>query len=482
MNQQAHENAPVLRGTSFAVPAAVVAPHLSKIEACGISSCRRIISVDHYKLDAFVFEGADADTATALLMDVMCILGKDAFDSRFIEVCRAGRRQMPYFCGVQGTITIVPMPAEKAEKDIDDVEEEEGMGDPQDRERYYYRRMRTILERMSRLAGGVAVTLHPEDRKHTYLPLPDVPGAINLYTWGVPPGDADDYYLLRAFEKLIDKDGKGLLTWRGVPGRGELVGDGKHDLVQMLGSNWYVLYPFFEFANSHTTEFIMERTLGVALARWQALNRGARRRHGAQPLSREQFATRVGVWVAAVPVILDQEIQRLRNEIESKRRELASIERRQADLIRTRRAIDTDGAVRVIAESLPEQWQRIRANRHVHTLEMVGKGVHVTTKPIVLEREGMRYPVGRFVLRFNEKGVLTIWGLDAFHPKGIPHPHINIAGHPCFGNASAAIEMAIAEHRYADAVDYLTRWLADGYEEALALHPITEWPAEVLCA
>lgn len=479
-SETTHEQS--IAGSVFALPAAIVEPCLKVLADNGITPKRRLVTIEEYTLDAFEFRGATNDEASQLLVTATVILGVNAFSS--CEKARIGRTVGQYFCGVQGDVRLLPTPKEASERGDDgedgEDEDERVAEIPEDAETYYQGRVRLMLERVSRLTGGLSFTLHPEIRGHGYPPLPDTPGHINLYFWTAPPGDSDDYFLARAFKIPLCKESKSVLTYRGVPGRGEFVGDGKHDLVQLIGNNWYVLTSVFEFAHRFGTEALVSKLLAISLARWQALRKGARPKHREVMIGRAQFVKTTTRWVNSLPDALKGEVQKQRKELERLRRERERIMRVYQDALRALKAMDDGTTTRTLLESLPQQWEAIRKNPHVADISQVGEGLHITTVPIVIDYDGHRYRLGRFVIRLNKDGVLTLWNLELLHPKGIPHPHIDDIGHPCYGNASAAIESALAEHRYADAVQYVTRWLVDGYEPSLAQHLIIDWPVQQL--
>lgn len=467
-----------LPGALFALPARVAEPHRAQLAERGIASENRIVRIDPYALDVCLFRGRDREDALRMRTDVAAVVGEGAFSE--MVVARWGMRKVPYFCGKSGAVTVVPKPEEKSESDAPRGGPRRRVKpkDAEDLDQKSYQKVREVLDRFSKFSGGIDIAFHIEDRFEVTPPPPDREGAIHIYPWTHPPGISGEHFVRRFFGLLIDKDGASILTYEGVPGRGELVTDGETNIVQMIGNNWYLLFSVIEYYNRHTTIRIFEQALAAALRRYEALGRGARPRDAASPLTRKRFVKTTENWVQRILQSTEEMLKEDEKKIANLRQELAMRERSYASFQRVADDLKSGERTRAIIASLPVQWRRIRKNPRVEKLSLVGDGIQMTTTPITIAHGELRYPLGRFAVYINERGVLSVWNLDRLHPKGIPHPHINRDGTPCFGNATSAISSAVAEHRYADAVDYVTRWLADGYEEKLALHKITEWPAE----
>ena len=124
-------------------------------------------------------------------------------------------------------------------------------------------------------------------------------------------------------------------------------------------------------------------------------------------------------------------------------------------------------------------FERLRSNALLRTVGVLTNGLQVVTHPIVCEYEGKRYSLGSYTIRISQSGDVSVWAESSTHPTGYPHPHIGWSGSPCFGNISIAIDHAAVEHRLADTIELVLRWLTEGYDPKLAETPITEWPEEV---
>lgn len=149
--------------------------------------------------------------------------------------------------------------------------------------------------------------------------------------------------------------------------------------------------------------------------------------------------------------------------------------RLQKDYIRLRAmlASETDEVV----ERMAAAFARIRdmpLTRRITTVD--DHAIHVQTKRIIGEAGGKHHDLGELMFRWSVGGKISIWPIVSTHPKGIPHPHIGIAGNICFGNVGPAIEDAFHEMHPDEGFALIYEWLTDGYDETLADVKITEWP------
>lgn len=448
----------------IAFPASVIEPHLKTFADKGMTAKRIVVRVGSYALDAFAFQSQNAAEASENVMRVTEVVGATPF-SDFMSA-RWGNRKVPYFCGVKGSVRVVEIG-----KDVDQQNPDERAEDLD-----AYKAITPILENFSKLVGGININFYEESREHQPLPPPDQENLINIYPWSTPPGERGEHYRERIFDLLIDKDCKALLTWKGVPGRGELISDGKHDVAQMIGNNWYILFGVMFALNQHTTLNILEKTLAAIWNRRRDLRKGARPNDTAVSLNRRGFISSVTDWLSVQQNHAAEVLRSQERTIELRRRELAKLERECADLRIISEDLKNGKRIKKAIGSLSAEWRRIRSNPYITGVALVGKGINLTTKPISISSNGKLYPIGRFVIRLAKSGSFFIWNLDRLHPGGVPHPHISKEGTPCLGNAGSAVTSAFAEYRYADGVEYLLKWLVDGYDEKLALHKATEWP------
>jgi hypothetical protein len=140
------------------------------------------------------------------------------------------------------------------------------------------------------------------------------------------------------------------------------------------------------------------------------------------------------------------------------------------------RRMDSDRTFVETFRRLPEDLAHIKAMPQVDHVALADEGINIHLKPVIMEWEGKRYRMGRFVVRFGVFGTVSVWCVESTHPYRVPHPHINRDGIWCFGNATDAIAKASAELRLAKAATYLIAWLTKGYDPDLALTKIETWP------
>lgn len=454
-----------LKGNLFALPARVAESHCEQFDEHGIAYKKRAVISSPYELDAFIFYGRDAEDIRRIFGEVTKIVGLHPFTCEIIV--QWGNRKISYFCGQTGIVRIVSVLSAL----------QEGHDGKKIIEETPYPLIEETLKNFSRLAGGLNIDFYQEDRDATMLPLPDKDNLINIYPWNSPPGLNTTEYVYRAFDLLISTKGEGVLTFCGVSGRGEFIKDKENNLVQMLGNNWYLLFCVVDFFNQHTTIKILEQALASSFRRFQTLRRGARPSDKTTRLNQKEFIGIATNWLNGEMDFLKIEFQKRERAIKVLREELAAKERYCFDFRRILEMANNSLVKDKAVKSLPQQWRRIRSNSRIAKLALSGDSIHATTADVVIKNSELNHRLGAFVISISKHGDLNIWNLERLHPEGVPHPHINKEGIPCMGNAGSAIKEAITEHRYADAFDYLIRWLFDGYEENLALHKITEWPS-----
>lgn len=459
---------PMLKNPFFALPALAVEPHhLEAFERDGFIFKKSRVYAWPYFLDAYVFQFKDVEEASRAFLSIIIIVGVKP-GATVVEV-KWGNRVLPYVVTNVGNVRIIPLSGK-----TEDLARIEGCPYPQ---------IRRLLENFSGLAGGLDIDFYAEDADTARPPLPDKRNLINIYPWSYPPGYSRSKYVHHAFGWPIDtKDGSGVMTFSGTPGRGEFVGDGENDLVQMIGNNWYLLFCVADFYNNVSTIKILERVLSMTLLHYQKLQDGKRATNKGIRLNRQKFVEATKEWVNYLENNIAKAIQDKEKEIEDLRNTLAIKERGLFDLKQVKEAVVLKKSKEDLSGSLGSQWRRIRSNPRISGLSLAGDTINITTFPVDVSHNGEVRTLGRYCIGVHNTGEFYIYSLDRFHPEGVPHPHINEHGTPCFGNASSAIVNAFREHRYADAIDYLIIWLFDGYEENLALHKITEWPIKALPA
>lgn len=252
--------------------------------------------------------------------------------------------------------------------------------------------------------------------------------------------------------------------------------DDKGPLVQIVGSNVYFLIPVISDKDLGRQQQVFESMVKLA---WEGLRakpakkKPARIRRGAL----KQMAQK---WLDPKAKHIAEEIARCDAEIDVYRQQLAVMYRVRREYEMFRDTLTTSGFIERELSRVPEDTRRLISHPLVASVELVQDGLHVGTKQIVIEHAGRRYPVGEFVIRINQHGRVSLWNESPTHPKNESHPHINDDGTPCFGNVTDVITQAAGEHRYADAVLHVLRWLEYGYTPAIARVKIETWPPESL--
>jgi hypothetical protein len=443
----------------FAIPRSIAGPYVQALCAAGLVGKPAVARAGHYRIPVLTFPKSEDDEGASRIAG---ILREHSDDLRCLDgFAKVGSYNVTMVVGAAGRMTM-----EAPEGSVQDW-----------RESSTARAIESELEDISMFGGGLRIVYHAEDRQHKP-PLPDVPGTIHVFPWCSPPGAVGHIFIPKVFEFYIDVERQSILTFEPTLGRGESLGDGAHSLVQLLGNNWYLLPSVASYYNEFTSHEIFRRLMALAFNRWAQLQCGARPVRQPAPTTRKMFISAASKWVGTASQFTAKQLAKLDQKISNLSKELALAERERADWLRVADTLKGNRHTVDLIQSLPSQWRRIRSHPRVDRVELVDEAIHVTTKPVVIEYRGRRYPMGQFTIRIGMSGILSIWNLERIHPGGVPHPHVNEHRHPCFGNATTAVKEAAAEHRYADVIAQVITWLFDGYQHDLALHKITEWPYE----
>jgi hypothetical protein len=109
---------------------------------------------------------------------------------------------------------------------------------------------------------------------------------------------------------------------------------------------------------------------------------------------------------------------------------------------------------------------------------MVSGALELHSKDVVVMHQGVRYQLGTYALRITTDFSPVVYAHTTYHPNGVAHPHIGPSGAVCFGNITYALIEAASEYNRVRVAELVFGWLFDGYDEAIAETPITEWPEE----
>jgi hypothetical protein len=172
------------------------------------------------------------------------------------------------------------------------------------------------------------------------------------------------------------------------------------------------------------------------------------------------------------------EAKELDADIEQLQEKLAEKLLRQRQLAVTINALRESSLQKELRNRVPGELSALKKLDGVVRVEIVDDGIHLTTEPVVLEHEGIRYPMGTFTIRLDpQKCDIEAWTDDPRHPAGHHHPHVERRSLSCHGNIGLALIKAMAAYHYMDAATITMRWLRS-YNAATTLHPIEEWLSE----
>lgn len=309
-------------------------------------------------------------------------------------------------------------------------------------------------------------------------PLPVEPGRVDILLGSIPPGEYTHRYVRKAFGLCLEHEGKEVWVRNPTKGRGVVVKDDQGEaVVQIIDRTVYFLYPVTSYYHQGVTEALFRHGLVRAMNALRDMERGKllppKPEFGLAPfvaMVQEDTDGRAAHFRKRIKEV-ETEIDSLRSQLESQYRQL--LEFRAAAAQEQNQTLHAD-----VLKRVPSDYRRLKRLPLVGRVYMCEGGLQVETREIVVAHEGVRYPTGRFIVRFSRTGVLSIWAIETRHPDGVPHPHLRKYGSPCFGTASEAISRAAGEIRYADAMELILRWLTEGYAPEVASTKIETWPRE----
>lgn len=329
-----------------------------------------------------------------------------------------------------------------------------------------------MLRTLAQLTGK-AVWFHSPDHGEsaTLAPITEPGDAIHMVTNMAPPGTQD----VRSIRKLfgIHVANGDIVTAHGPTlGRGAVLYDGyKVPAVQIVGSTWYLLVPTLTVYKPLVSEAIFRKLLAAGWSHHAGYVESTY-----DPIPRGQLAKTLSAWGDDMPRMLQRLIEQDERDIVLYQEGIAR-KQREATIYRGVLAqLERKGGKTEIVRRALGDIAAIRKEPLVERIDAFKDGLHVHTRRIVAEEDGVRYDLGSFVIRIDFDRSVSVWTDAPTHPGGIQHPHIPKHGDPCFGNASNAIAKATGTFQYLDAIRYVIRWLAEGYQHDLASTKITEWP------
>lgn len=447
-------------GSRVLVPA-VYAGHeaVTAIAVTGITSSLTCCKVGEFEIDAVAFDLGDNHRQAKLACITEAIFGPSAADDCGVYEAVLG--------GEEVSIVVPRRVDVQVDDPLDTTKMTLELRELQERALAAYR---PRLCRLARLTG-MPVVLHLRTLNDTVrAPFPN-DGKIHILTNQHPPGLSDTRYISLAYGLRITKLGKSVVSVGPTRGRGVVMQDENGQaLVQVLGNTWYILIPVMSEYHSQSKR-IFERLLADGLA---GMRQYAQRKPEGE-LDREAFEAREREWIVEFPTRIQKEIESARKRVDGLTKDLTLAIRDLRMFEAFMENASSGPFFQTATGRIPDDYAAIAGDPRIVRMAFVNDGFHFETRPLVLEHEGTGYAIGSFVIRI-ENTQFSVWGLEPTHPRGIPHPHIDRDGIPCYGNAGLAITQAVADYRLADAVRHILTWLTEGYEPQLARVKIEEWP------
>ncbi|HTM67674.1 MAG TPA: hypothetical protein VL426_00085 [Candidatus Binatia bacterium] len=446
---------------AFLVPAAYAAGKLDALKAAGFAPKSVQCGASQHVFDAVVVRFRNGDRAAQLDAALAAVFGHADKAKLRSELCLVPKRKGFFPLVTPKDVSVI------VHDDRDPLETEKDIKLRRLALGEYDKSLRTLAR-----FSGLEVHFHAEGGG-IKPPFPEKPGVVHILTNAQPPGQISVRYVSLAFGLKIHEEGLAVLANGPSRGRGAVVKDELGEsLVQVLGNTWYLLFPTLSHFNWQTSTVIFDKLVSLA---WRG-SREAVKLKAPVPATRKAFEETAAKWNDELPDLIRADVKNMDRKIEDAQRDLADLTRRKKESLALLEAFGRSTFARELRERAPKDFAAIKADPLVQRVLFVDEGLHVETKPIVIEEEGVRYAMGSFVVRIAKRGAVTAWNEAPTHRGGIPHPHIAKDGGPCFGNATRAIAEAAGEQRYADAVRYVLRWLSEGYTKALAAVKIREWP------
>lgn len=462
------------KSRAFAVPASFILPAIKMDQLLGLNPRKAEVRVGEFTVDAYVFSGRRNLPVQKAFSQVLALSGikEDQIDS---VVCLLKEEKMPMLVKNSGSTPDVYC----QKKDIVQPKhlDEEGRNSFM---RAVISCYVSILELFSKIIGGINICLYTDlddnyNMSDQISPVSDS-DIIHIFVKARPPGDADPdgRYFAEVFGLPIDKDGKSARVANPTRGRGILVlDDDKKPLAQILGKNFYSLIPLYWNFDPVRSPIIFEKLLALI---WDTYRTGSKEKK-ARIAKGMEFLEITSRWVGRKGVLIKKEISEIDEKIQSLQKDLAEALCLKKIRVTVLESFLSSSFVEESLNRLSEDFKKIRLLSGIEKISIVDEGIHVETGPIVISEKGKNYMIAdSFTIRLSESGRIAIWTESSHHPKGIPHPHINQVSSPCLGNATNAIIQAVSEYRHFDTINYILRWLKEGYTPALAAVKVDEWP------
>jgi hypothetical protein len=327
---------------------------------------------------------------------------------------------------------------------------------------------KTFMDLSKRL-GGTLVHLHCGAKRR--IERRRELGVFHIFAMSSPSGETDTAVAETIFGLPITRDRETVLLHKPTAGRGVALSDGfGNSVIQVLNGNVYFLVPTINCYHGEVSLIIMRKLIALAVAGLFLETESAGKN------TRKEIRSAIREHAEAVAFAFKREIALVRMRIERAQKEQMTAERMLVEMEEGWRICASPQFVRNREKTILDAVKAIAKMPLVRSWYFREGGLHVETRRIAITHKGRRYDLGRFVLRFGERGAVSVWNEQPTHPKGVPHPHISAENGACFGSATRAIAKACAEMHYAEATRIILSWLTDGYAKETALVKLEEWP------
>lgn len=135
--------------------------------------------------------------------------------------------------------------------------------------------------------------------------------------------------------------------------------------------------------------------------------------------------------------------------------------RAKEELAWHRAALDRAATGRAAAVRYGREFDQLLTHPEIHQMDIRGKRMIVTTKPIVLPHRGAQYDIGRFRITILAGG----WSSDirivnlTRTVRGYHHPQGFTRRYVCFGDMESDVDTLLAEGKYAVLINLCIHFL-----------------------
>lgn len=453
-----------VQGKAFFVAAYLIAPHLETVQALVRRPLKeRRVMVGEIPTQAYLLpkRTLNGRCMTDVLFEHISLFGAKASANIFQATYRG--TSFPILCGIEERATVI----------------DENKNNTVLLTALAITSLHRQLQYFSYITG-VRIYFHNVS-KYTYSPIPAEPGVLHIFVDMAPPGECGPLeYSSHLFDRQLHKEMLFVPMHGCVKGRGMVLKthDGNKDVAyaQILGNNVYILAPLLEYYWDLNTPDLFRKILGnVYTAILDGVSDLEEEARHATPCTEADFIAAISDTDVFRPEYWEKFAEAQRQKIEKHQRELRLAYLILQECVSRKKACTEQAYYRTAVTRMAEDKTSIQLMPEVEQLVVVDGGVHVYTKPIIVDWQGQQYVLGSYAIRATGTGSVCVWAVETTHPHGVPHPHIAKDGLACFGQATDAIMKASADFRMADVMRYVIAWLVHGYTPDLAEHKIEEW-------